>query len=70
MQSVQNAAARLITHSKKYDHYTGSLLKKDFFKTYFKSRKFDLMKLHCIYLILLKFMYQTEQILDPLNPIF
>ena len=29
-----------------------------------------LMKLHCIYPILLKFMYQAEQILDPLNPIF
>ena len=28
------------------------------------------MKLHCIYLILLKFMYQAEQILDPLNPMF
>ena len=25
------------------------------------------MKLHCIYLILLKFIYQAEQILDPLN---
>ena len=52
-------------------NYTGFLLKKELFlKTYFKSRKFYLMKLHFIYLILLNFMYQAEQILDPLNPMF
>ena len=78
LQSVQNAAARLITHSKKYDHINPILKElhwlpvqeRIIFKNLLLVKKINLMKLHCIYLILLNFMYQAEQILDPLNPMF
>ena len=58
---------------KKYEHITPILKELHWLpveeRIILKNLLF-VMKLHCIYLILLNFMYQAEQILDPLNPMF
>ena len=73
LQSVQNAAARLITHSKKYDHNTLILKELHWLpveeRIIFKNLLFVkniLSNEAPLYLS----MYQAEQILDPLNPMF